>query len=89
MSSPIARKITFARQKKVRTFMSRFNQLAARESDHNRLVNYAYGVCVGNRTIIKGFVNALTKVAPDVARDVNVMLSTREQRTPQLKSVLG
>jgi hypothetical protein len=78
MSKTIARKIHFSRLHKIKLFVERFNKMKASGRESCLLVDYAFGVCLSNKAIQKGFIKALSKHDNDVANKVEALLRQRK-----------
>tara|TARA_B100002049_G_scaffold234583_1_gene217261 strand:- start:7528 stop:7764 length:237 start_codon:yes stop_codon:yes gene_type:complete len=78
LSKTIARKIHFSRLNKIKLFVERFNKMKASGRDSNMLVDYAFGVCLSNKAIQKGFIKALSQHDSKVATEVESKLRSRQ-----------
>ena len=78
LSKTIARKIHFSRLNKIKLFVERFNKMNASGRDSNMLVDYAFGVCLSNKAIQKGFIKALSQHDNRVATEVESKLRSRQ-----------
>lgn len=78
MSKAVARKIHFSRLHKIKLFVERFKKMKASGRDFSLLVDYALGVCLSNKAIQKGFIEALSKHDNKVATEVEGKLSARK-----------
>ena len=78
LSKTIARKIHFSRLNKIKLFVERFNKMKASGRDSNMPVDYAFGVCLSNKAIQKGFIKALSQHDNRVATEVESKLRSRQ-----------
>lgn len=78
MASSIGKKIVFARQSKVKQFIQRYERLADCQPLEGKLIQFAFGVCLSNPSISKGFLKKLDAIHPLITAKVTQELAKRE-----------